>query len=167
MDLMNQMLFVFTIFMAVSNCPPQILEQIVYSPVRPTQYVGKRYLHNLLDEINISVEIYLFIYYDHTHSIWKFPGQGSNPRCSCNLYCSCSSTRSFNPLHLVAYETLQSVSSPTSLQWEHPQWSFKCMSFSEVEHFFTYLSHSYFPLCKICCILCPFFYKDFLKIFSL
>ena len=28
----------------------------------------------------------------------KFPGQGSDPSCSCNLFCNCGNIRSFNPL---------------------------------------------------------------------
>ena len=28
-----------------------------------------------------------------THDLWKFPGQGLNPRCSCNPHHSCGNTR--------------------------------------------------------------------------
>ena len=31
-----------------------------------------------------------------THGIWKFPGQGLNPSCSCDLHCSCCITGSFS-----------------------------------------------------------------------
>ena len=34
-----------------------------------------------------------------THSIWKFPGQGLNLSCSCDLCCSCSQAGSFNLQH--------------------------------------------------------------------
>ena len=36
---------------------------------------------------------FVFSLFGHTHSIWKFPGQGSNPSQSCNLHHSCSNTR--------------------------------------------------------------------------
>ena len=35
-----------------------------------------------------------FFFFQHTHSIWKFPGQGSNPSHSCNLCHSCDNNRS-------------------------------------------------------------------------
>ena len=35
-----------------------------------------------------------FFFNDYTLSIWKFPGQGLNPRCSCDLYRSCGNARS-------------------------------------------------------------------------
>ena len=38
---------------------------------------------------------YNFIFFFcHTNSIWKSPGQGLNPSCSCYLHCSCSSAGS-------------------------------------------------------------------------
>ena len=39
----------------------------------------------------------LFVLNGHTHSIWKLLGQGLSLSHSCDLYHSCSSTRSFNP----------------------------------------------------------------------
>ena len=35
------------------------------------------------------------------HGIWKFLGQGLNLSLSCDLYCGCNNTGSFNPLHLI------------------------------------------------------------------
>ena len=35
---------------------------------------------------------FLFSFYGHTQGKWKFPGQGLNPICTCNI-------GSFNPLH--------------------------------------------------------------------
>ena len=60
------------------------------------------------DDTNITNELGHFILYfpelfffnGHTHRIWKFPGQGLNLSCSCDL---CH--RSFNPLHQAGYGT--------------------------------------------------------------
>ena len=38
----------------------------------------KSYLHTTITELQ-----YFFSFYGYTHSIWKFPGQGSNQSCSC------------------------------------------------------------------------------------
>ena len=38
---------------------------------------------------------FLKFFLGHTCGIWKFPGQGLNPSCSCDLCCSCSNARSF------------------------------------------------------------------------
>ena len=41
--------------------------------------------------------------------IWKFPGQGLNPSHSCDLCCSCSNARYFNPLHWDGDQTSASI----------------------------------------------------------
>ena len=41
--------------------------------------------------------------------IWKFPGQGLNPSHSCDLCCSCSNARYFNPLHWAGDQTSASI----------------------------------------------------------
>ena len=41
---------------------------------------------------------FCFVLYDLTHGIWKFPGQGLNLSCTCDLHHSCSNAGSFNPL---------------------------------------------------------------------
>ena len=46
----------------------------------------------------VSFLLLFYIFYGHTHGIWKFLGQGSNLSHSCDLQCSCGITRSFNPL---------------------------------------------------------------------
>ena len=33
---------------------------------------------------------FFFFFFSHTCSVWKFPGQGWNPSCSCSLRHSCS-----------------------------------------------------------------------------
>ena len=42
---------------------------------------------------------YLFYFFMATPTGMKFPSQGLNPSCSCNLCHSCGNARSFNPLH--------------------------------------------------------------------
>ena len=42
--------------------------------------------------------LFVFSFYDHTHGICKFLGQGSNPSHSCDLHHSCGNTGPFNPL---------------------------------------------------------------------
>jgi len=42
---------------------------------------------------------FFFHFYGHTHSIWKFLGQGLNLSHSCNLCHSCSKAKYFNSLH--------------------------------------------------------------------
>ena len=37
---------------------------------------------------------FFFFFFCHICSIWEFPGQGSNPSCSCVLCHSCGNTRS-------------------------------------------------------------------------
>ena len=41
---------------------------------------------------------FFFVFNGSTRGICKFLGQGLNPSQSCNLRCSCSNARSFNPL---------------------------------------------------------------------
>ena len=36
---------------------------------------------------------FFFFFFGCTHSMWKFPGQGQNPHCSCGLHHSCSNAR--------------------------------------------------------------------------
>ena len=38
--------------------------------------------------------VFFFSFFGHTHGIWKFPGQGSNPSHCFDLHHSCSNTRS-------------------------------------------------------------------------
>ena len=38
--------------------------------------------------------VFLFFFFRHTYDIWKFPGQGSNPRHICNLCHSCGNSGS-------------------------------------------------------------------------
>ena len=42
----------------------------------------------------------LFFFFSFLATPWhmEFPGQGSDPSHSCNLYCCCNNARSFNPL---------------------------------------------------------------------
>lgn len=42
--------------------------------------------------------LFLFLFYDCTHGIQKFPGQGLNLSHSCDLYHSCGNIRSFSPM---------------------------------------------------------------------
>ena len=45
-----------------------------------------------------KIVYFFFLFVWHTHSIWKFPGQGWHPSCSCDLHHSFSNTSPFNPL---------------------------------------------------------------------
>ena len=58
--------------------------------------------------------IYLFTFINKFHSIWKFPGQGLNLSCSCNLCCLCNNTGSFNPLGLAGDQTHASTVTQTA-----------------------------------------------------
>ena len=50
-----------------------------------------------------------FSFYGHTHSIWKFPGQGLNPSHSCKLSHSCCNAGSFNTLPWAGDQTYTST----------------------------------------------------------
>ena len=63
------------------------------------------------------LSIYLFIFYDHTCSIWKFPSQGLNSCHSCELCCSCDNAVSFNPLHLAGDWTHASAVTLSCSSW--------------------------------------------------
>ena len=67
--------------------------------------------HKSLDIFPLhSVILFLFsIFYDHTCSIWKFPGQGLNLSHSCALQNSCSNARSFNQLYQARDRTCASA----------------------------------------------------------
>ena len=58
-----------------------------------------------------------YIFYGHTWGIWKFPGQGLNPSCSCDLCCSCSNPVSFNPLCQVGDRTHASAGTWAATVW--------------------------------------------------
>ena len=57
---------------------------------------------------------YSNFFYGHSCGIWKFPSQGVNLSCSCDLCCSCSNTRSFNPLYQVGAQTHTSTATQTA-----------------------------------------------------
>ena len=54
------------------------------------------------------LSLFIYFFYGHPQGIWKFSGQGLNLGCSCNLCCSCSNARSFNPLGPVRDQALTS-----------------------------------------------------------
>jgi len=56
------------------------------------------FLHTLLSIYYLQA--FFFFFFGHTHSIYKFPGQGSNLSQSCSLYHSCS-----NAVSLTHYAT--------------------------------------------------------------
>ena len=94
---------------------------------------------------------YLFIFFfGCTHSIWKFPGQGSNPKYSCDLHHICSKARSLTyctgpgtePASLQQPEPLQWDPSPTVPQQELPL-LFVFTSMSICHHLKANLSKSY------------------------
>ena len=41
-----------------------------------------------------SKDLFFFFFFGHTHGIWKFPGQGSNPSLHFNLCHGCGNARS-------------------------------------------------------------------------
>ena len=59
---------------------------------------GERNFHcTLLETFEFCIctkYFYFFFLFDHTCSIWKFPGQGSNPSHSCGLCHNCSNAGS-------------------------------------------------------------------------
>ena len=44
--------------------------------------------------LSFSLSFFLSIFFSCIYSTWKFPGQGSHPSHSCDLYHSCSNARS-------------------------------------------------------------------------
>ena len=50
-----------------------------------------------------TVNFFFFFFFGRTHGMWKFPGQGSNLRCSCDLYHSWGKTGSLT--HCATAET--------------------------------------------------------------
>lgn len=48
--------------------------------------------------IHLVLFFFLLNFMPPTHGVWMFSGQGFYPSCSWNLYWSCSSAGSFNPL---------------------------------------------------------------------
>ena len=57
--------------------------------------------------------------------LWKLPGQGMNPNCSCNLHCSWSTARSFNPLCQAGDWTCASTETRASAIWIPPTQFFR------------------------------------------
>ena len=52
---------------------------------------------NQLSDGRNTLLVLLLLFYNRTCSIWKFPDQGRNLSHGCELHCSCSNPRSFNP----------------------------------------------------------------------
>ena len=66
--------------------------------------IKKKVCRNLFGTYNYYKLALLFFSFLVSLHLVEFPGQGSDPRCSCNVCYSCGNTRPFNPLCWVGIE---------------------------------------------------------------
>ena len=86
---------------------------ITWTELMRSLTMGDCFNHKPLSPHTCSKVIITSLFFNgHTHGLWRFPGQGWNQSCSCDLWWH--KARSFNPLHQARDWTHTSTGTPAT-----------------------------------------------------